>query len=180
MYILLIFIVLLSSFDIIVTGVSLGINNIILMKRYILIINTFILIMLLFTFFIRKLLNSFIDMSNLKYIIMILLLYLGIKKLYIYIKNRNKDNTLPYINNLSIQDILLLIISLSLDSILICFTNNIVFNNFIFFLTLHFIIENIFLYISNYYSYKLINLNPNTNNLVSSILFLFLGIINMF
>ena len=180
MYVLLVFLVLLSSFDIIVTGVSLGINGIILKRKYILLINTFILLILIISYQIRKIISNCINISSLKYIIFILLLYLGFKKLFIYFKNRNKDTSFSYINNLSIYEILLLIISLSLDSILICFTNNIVFNNFIFFLTLHFIIENIFLYISNYYSYKFINLNPNTNNLVSSILFIFLGIINMF
>lgn len=191
MIVFLIFIIIISSLDTFISGIALGMNKIRVKIIDILFINSIILLFIIITYYSRKLFLNIINLNILKLFTCILFLFLSFKKIKDYFSNiQDKDNLLELykyadkidsdLNKiLSIKEMIILVISLSIDNMLICFSNDSIYNNFIIFLILHFIIGNILFFISNRFSLYLSKINNKTSDLLSGILFLILALINI-
>ena len=181
MLFLMFFIIFISSFDIIIASISIGSNDIKLSIKKILLINGIISTCIIISYFIRKYILYLININLLKTLAVILFITLCILKLISFFKNKTKIINYDLDNNkdLSLKEILILTMSLAIDNMLMCFGSDVVCNYIILFIPIHFIFNTTVFYISNIYSYKLINFSFNLSDLLNSFLFLFLAITNL-
>ena len=171
MYIIILFITLLSSLDLFSLGIYLGINNIKIKKLNILYINLFMALLLIITYFIKKIIIINFDAAILNNLSFIIFFILGISKIKDFFKKKE--------NNYNIVNSFILILYLSIDNILMCLNLDFISNYFIYYLSIRIIIDFTYIYISNYFSFHFIKYNSNFNNIIMGLLFITLGFYNL-